>query len=186
MGPGFVPIYAAEAWWWAARPLWVLLLSGVFERHPGLRYVVAENGAWWVPDLIKRMDEKWLGAHNTRKFGDIFKQGLSRKPSEYMDDHCFLAASTPGVDEIERRHDIGLGNLLWGNDLPHPEGTYPHTRRWINERFAAVPEAEARRILGENAADLYRLDRDALAPIVERIGPTHDEVHVPSEEPLPA
>ena len=45
LGPGFIAIYAAEAWWWAARPLWVLILSGVFQRHPELRYVVAENGA---------------------------------------------------------------------------------------------------------------------------------------------
>ena len=77
-GRGFVSIYAAEAWWWAARPFWVLLLSGVFERHPGLKYSIAENGAWWVPDLVARMDEKWEGAHNTRKFGDVFKLDLSR------------------------------------------------------------------------------------------------------------
>ena len=51
-GPGFVAIYATEAYWWAARPLWVLLWSGVFERHPDLRYVIAENGAWWVPDIV--------------------------------------------------------------------------------------------------------------------------------------
>jgi predicted TIM-barrel fold metal-dependent hydrolase len=186
LGPGFVSIYAAEAWWWAARPLWVLLLSGVFERHPTLRYSIAENGAWWLPDLAKRMDEKWVGAHNTRKFGDVFRHDLSMRPSEYLRRNCVLAASTPGPDEIERRHEIGVGNLIWGNDLPHPEGTYPHTRRWINERFAAVPRDEARRILGENAADLYGLDRAALAPIVERIGPTVDEVHVPSTEALPA
>ncbi|HEX2384816.1 MAG TPA: amidohydrolase family protein [Acidimicrobiales bacterium] len=186
LGPGFVAIYAAEAWWWAARPLWVLLLSGVFERHPQLKYSIAENGAWWLPDLVTRMDEKWVGAHNTRKFGDVFKQGLSMKPSEYVRRNVFLAASTPGVDEIERRHEIGVDNLLWGNDLPHPEGTYPHTRRWINERFAAMPEDEARRILGDNAADLYGVDRAALTSIAERIGPTRDEVHVPSSEPLPA
>ena len=34
VGPGFMAIYATEAYWWAARPLWVLLWSGVFERHP--------------------------------------------------------------------------------------------------------------------------------------------------------
>jgi predicted TIM-barrel fold metal-dependent hydrolase len=186
LGPGFVSIYAAEAWWWAARPLWVLLLSGVFERHPALKYSIAENGAWWVPDLVQRMDEKWVGAHNTRKFGDVFKQGLSMKPSEYVDRNIVLAASTPGVDEIERRHEIGVGNLLWGNDLPHPEGTYPHTRRWINERFCTMPEDEARSILGENAIDVYRLDRNALVAIAERIGPSPDDVHVPSKEPLPA
>jgi predicted TIM-barrel fold metal-dependent hydrolase len=186
LGPGFVSIYANEAWWWAARPLWVLLLSGVFERHPSLQYSIAENGAWWIPDLMKRMDEKWVGAHNTRKFGDIFKHDLSMKPSDYLHRNIALAASTPGVDEIDRRHEIGIGNLLWGNDLPHPEGTYPHTRRWINERFAAMPEDEARRILGENAIEFYGLDRAALVRLAERIGMTRDEVHVPSTEPLPA
>jgi predicted TIM-barrel fold metal-dependent hydrolase len=177
LGPGFVSIYAAEAWWWAARPFWVLLLSGVFERHPQLKYSIAENGAWWVPDLVKRMDEKYEGGHNTRKFGDIFKVDLSMKPSEYVDRNCFFAASTPGVDEIERRHEIGVGNLLWGNDLPHPEGTYPHTRKWIAERFREVPEDETAMILGRNAATVYRVDVPVLEEIAERIGPTTDDVH---------
>jgi len=130
-----------------------------------------------VPDIVKRMDEKWLGGHNTRKFGDVFKHGLSMKPSDYVDRNCFFAASTPGVDEIDRRHEIGLGNLLWGNDLPHPEGTYPHTRRWITERFREVPEDETRKILGLNAADLYNVDTAALRDIAHRIGPSVEDVH---------
>ncbi|MBV9952905.1 MAG: amidohydrolase family protein [Acidimicrobiia bacterium] len=177
LGPGFVPIYATEAWWWAARPFWVLLLSGVFERHPGLKYSIAENGAWWVPDLVKRMDEKYVGGHNTRKFGEIFKVDLSMKPSEYVDRNCYFAASTPGVDEIDRRHEIGVGNLLWGNDLPHPEGTYPHTRKWITERFRDVPQDETALILGRTAAQVYRVDVPALEDVAERIGPTTEEVH---------
>ena len=177
LGPGFISIYAAEAWWWAARPFWVLLLSGVFERHPTLQYSVAENGAWWVPDLVKRMDEKYLGGHNTRKFGDVFKVDLSMKPSEYVNRNCSFAASTPGVDEIDRRHEIGVENLLWGNDLPHPEGTYPHTRKWIAERFRDVPEDETAKMLGLNAARVYGLDVDALADVAARIGPTPEDVH---------
>ena len=178
IGPGFISIYAAEAWWWAARPLWVLVLSGVFERHPGLRYSMAENGAWWMPDIIKRADEKWVGGHTTRKFGEAaFRGDLTMKPSEYVLRNCWLAASTPSADEIDRRHEIGLDNVMWGNDLPHPEGTYPHTREWINARFHAVPEAEARQILGGNAVDVYGLDTDALAPLVDRIGMTDDDVH---------
>jgi predicted TIM-barrel fold metal-dependent hydrolase len=178
LGPGFLSIYAAEAWWWAARPFWVLVLSGVFERHPELRYSVAENGAWWVPDIVRRMDEKWEGGHNTRKFGDAFRLDLSMAPSGYVDRNCFFAASTPGVDEIDRRHEIGVGNLLWGNDLPHPEGTYPHTRKWITERFRAVPEDETARILGRTAAGVYRVDVPALEEIAARIGPTPADVHV--------
>jgi predicted TIM-barrel fold metal-dependent hydrolase len=177
LGPGFLSIYAAEAWWWAARPFWVLVLSGVFERHPGLRYSIAENGAWWVPDIVTRMDEKWEGAHNTRKFGDAFRIDLSMRPSEYVDRNVFFAASTPGADEITRRHEIGVGNIMWGNDLPHPEGTYPHTRRWIAERFGAVPPDETARMLGGTAAEVYRVDTAAVADVVARIGPTEAEVH---------
>jgi len=44
--PGLISIYTTEAYWWAARPLWALILGGVFERHPALKYVIAENGAW--------------------------------------------------------------------------------------------------------------------------------------------
>jgi predicted TIM-barrel fold metal-dependent hydrolase len=177
LGPGMLPIYASEAGWWAARPLAVLIWGGIFERHPTIRYSMAENGAWWVPDQIRKMDEKWVGSHNTRKFGDAFRQELSMKPSEYLDRNCFFAASTPGVDDIERRHLIGVGNIMWGNDLPHPEGTFPYTRYWIRERFKDVPVDETRRILGGTAIEVYGLDPVALAPLVERIGPTVDDVH---------
>jgi predicted TIM-barrel fold metal-dependent hydrolase len=176
--PGMIGIYSAEAWWWAARPLWVLILGGVFERHPELRFVVAENGAWWVPDIMERLDGKWIGDHNTRKFGDgVFREGLPLKPSDYFNRNCWLAASTMHAVEVERRDAIGVGNLMWGNDFPHPEGTWPHTREWLRERFHDVPEHETRRILGLNAVDVYRFDPEVLAPLVERIGPTVDDLH---------
>jgi predicted TIM-barrel fold metal-dependent hydrolase len=177
LGPGMIAIYASEAGWWAARPLAVLIWGGIFERHPTLKYSMAENGAWWIPDQIRKMDEKWIGGHNTRKFGDLFRQDLSMKPSEYLDRNCFFAASTPGVDDIERRDLVGVGNLMWGNDLPHPEGTFPYTRYWIRERFKDVSESDTRRMLGLTAAEVYDIDLEALAPLVERIGPTPDEVH---------
>lgn len=176
LGYGMLPIYATEAGWWAARPLHVLIWAGVFERCPNLRYSMAENGAWWVPDVIRKMDEKWVGGHNTRKFGNTFRETLTMKPSEYLDRNCFFGVSTPGVDDIERRDLIGVGNMMWGNDLPHPEGTYPYTRYWIRERFHDVSEADTRRILGETAAEVYGLDRDALRRIADEIGPTVDEV----------
>jgi hypothetical protein len=119
--------------------------------------------------------------------GTVFREAISMKPTEYFDRNCFLAASTPGVEDMERRHLVGIGNFLWGNDLPHPEGTFPYTRYWIRERFREVPVDEARRMLGETAADLYGVDRAALAPLVERIGPSLEEVHGDRPvEPAPA
>ncbi len=177
VGPGFLAIYATEAWWWAARPLWVLLWSGVFERHPNLRYVIAENGAWWLPDLVYKMDEKYVGSHNTAKLGDAFREQLKMKPSEYIDRNCFVAASTPNVEDVDRRHLVGIGNFLWGNDFPHPEGTYPYTQERVRQRFQHVDHDECVRIFGHNAAELYGLDIDALAPLVDRIGPLVSEIH---------
>jgi predicted TIM-barrel fold metal-dependent hydrolase len=176
--PGLIAIYTTEAYWWAARPLWALILGGVFERHPDLKYVIAENGAWWVPDIVSRMDSKWLGDHATRKFGPAaFRSGLTMKPSEYFDRNCWMAASVMGDVEVERRHEIGVGNLMWGSDYPHPEGTWPNTRPWLAERFRHVPQEDVRRILGLTAAEVYNFDLASLAPHVERVGPTVADIH---------
>jgi hypothetical protein len=66
---------------------------------------------------------------------------------------------------------------MWGSDYPHPEGTWPHTRAWLADRFASVPRGEARRILGLTAAELYHFDLDALKPHVGRVGPTVADIH---------
>ena len=176
LGRSMLPIYASESGWWAARPLHVLIWAGVFERCPTLRYSMAENGCWWVPDVIRKMDEKWIGGHNTRKFGDAFREVLTMKPSEYLDRNCYFGVSTPGRDDIERRELVGVGNIMWGNDLPHPEGTFPYTRFWVRERFRGVDRSDAERMLGRTAAEVYGVDVDALQPVVDKVGITDDEI----------
>jgi predicted TIM-barrel fold metal-dependent hydrolase len=176
-GRGLGPIYATEAGWWAGRPLHVLIWAGVFERYPRLKYSMAENAAFWVPDTIRKMDEKWYGYHNTKKMGSLFRDALPNPPRFYLDRNCFFGASTPGIDDIERRHDVGVDNIMWGGDMPHPEGTFPFTHYYVRSRFKDVPEDETRRILGLTAAELYGVDVGALEPIARRIGPSLHEVH---------
>jgi hypothetical protein len=123
------------------------------------------------------MDEKWVGGHNTRKFGNLFRDAIRRKPSEYLGSNVFLGASTPTKHEIVTRDRVGVRTLLWGNDFPHPEGTWPHTRQSIRDVFHDVPQQETAQMLGLTAAEVYRFDLDKLAGTVERIGPTREEVH---------
>ena len=106
-----------------------MLLGGVFERFPTLRLAITEDGAWWVPDVIERADDKFMGTnHNVLKMGEnAFRDVLTMKPSEYFERNCWVGASTPTPSEVARRERIGLNSLMWGNDFPHPEGTWPHT-----------------------------------------------------------
>ena len=58
------------------------------------------------------------------------------KPSEYFRRNVFLGASCMPRREVELRHEIGVGNIMWGSDYPHPEGTWPRTRQHMEEAFA--------------------------------------------------
>jgi predicted TIM-barrel fold metal-dependent hydrolase len=167
----FLGIYVTEVQWWAWRPLWFLLWSGVFERHPQLRFVVTESGAWIAPNLLWFMDNMYDRSHGAKKVGSV-SEGLSMRPTEYFDRNVFIGASNTKRRELAQRYEIGVGNIMWGNDFPHPEGTWPHTIDFLRRSFCDIPTDEARRMLGLNAADCYGFDVDALAPLAERVGPT--------------
>ena len=64
------------------------------------------------------------------------------KPSDYFDRNCFVGASNMEVIELERRYMIGVGNMLWGNDFPHPEG---HLAAHAGVAQVAVPQHPDRR-----------------------------------------
>jgi hypothetical protein len=78
--------------------------------------------------------------------------------------------------EVEMRHEIGVEQILFGRDYPHPEGTWPNTPDWMRDAFAGVPEDELRLMLGENAIRFFGLDRAPLEAIADRIGPTVAEL----------
>ena len=167
---GMMGIYISEVVWWSTRPIWFLIWGGVFERHPGLKLAITESTAVWVPELLTLMDFRYSASHYAEKLGD-YQSHLSRKPSEYFRRGVFLGASCMPRREAEMRHEIGLANLMWGNDYPHPEGAWPYTREQMIETFHGIPDAELRAMLGGNAVRLYGFDVDKLAPLVARIGP---------------
>ncbi len=168
-------IYANETIFWTMRPMWFLLWSGVFERHPGLKFAVTEGGSWWAADLFWKSDTSYAREHATKKLGDIAPK-FTMLPSEYFDRNVFIGSSNTRRREIARRFEIGVGNIMWGNDFPHPEGTWPHTRAWLEETFWDCPIDDTRRILGLNAAEAYGFDVGALAPLAARIGPTPEDL----------
>ncbi len=126
-------IYVTEVTWWPARPMWFLLWSGVFERFPGLRFGVTEGGCWWLPQLLWSWDRLCLGPRGAEKLeqGPVQRALGDMLPSEFVDRNCFTGLANVKRRELGMRYEIGIDNMLWGTDFPHPEGTWPNTREWL-------------------------------------------------------
>jgi predicted TIM-barrel fold metal-dependent hydrolase len=141
------------------QALWRLILGGVFDRFPTLQLVLTEVRADWVPATLKYLDERF--AEHPRK--------CELKPSEYYERHCAIAPSAPHRAEVEMLDQIGASKFMFGADIPHPEATWPNTKKWIADAFRDVPEDKLRMVLGENAIRVYNLDHAALAKTAERL-----------------
>lgn len=165
------PLYISEVSMWAHRPFPAMLWAGAFERYPGLKLIFTESGCAWVLEMMRQLDRTYadpMFAH--------FRRNLPLTPSEYFARNCRLGASFMGPEEGKFRHDIGLSTIMWGTDYPHLEGTWPNTMTKMQETFSDYPEEEIRAMLGTNAAETYGFDTEKLAPIVDRIGPTLEEI----------
>jgi predicted TIM-barrel fold metal-dependent hydrolase len=150
------------------RAMWQLMLGGVFDRHPELRFTLNEVRADWLPDTLRHLDEAF-----ERNRDDV---PARRRPSEYWHTNCLTSASFVHRAEVEMRHEIGVDTITFGRDFPHRESTWPNTADWLSDAFAGVPEDELRLMLGENAIRVLRLDRDHLRSVADRVGPSVEQV----------
>ncbi|MEN8159390.1 MAG: amidohydrolase family protein [Myxococcota bacterium] len=169
--PGGLGIYVTEVAWWLVRPLVFMIWGGIFERFPKLKAVVTEGSSIWAPELLTLMDHRYSDHHFSAKLGTGYKSHLTMKPSEYFGRNVMIGSSCMSRREALMRHEIGLHNIMWGTDYPHPEGTWPVTRKMMTETFLGLPEDEIEAMLGGNAAAWYGFDLEKLSPLAARIGP---------------
>ena len=169
--------FVLEVPFWTHRALWQLLLSGKFDRFPGLRYAVVECGSYWLGDLLWKADTTFGANFKVKKLNSRTKGLIQRLPSEYVGENVFIGASTMSPEEIRRRHANGVDALMWGTDYPHPEGSWPHTRERLERDFQQVSIEDTRLLLGLNAVRCYDLDLPALEQIAAEVGPRPSELH---------
>lgn len=125
-----------------------VLLCGTLERHPGLKVVMAECHIGWIPYLLQRMDRKF-------DEGD-YSQWLHMRPSElfrrqmwatFQDDRvgCLLAG------------EYAPDSFCWASDYPHSDGTWPESRRFIQETMGNLDPELRSKIVCKNVVRLYDL-----------------------------
>jgi predicted TIM-barrel fold metal-dependent hydrolase len=170
-----------SAGWLARRGLPVMLFSGVFERHPGLRFVLTEqNGEWWSATM-REYDSAYI-SHRWQ-----LKDEMPKKPSEYCASNVYIGGSYMAPFEAEMAVEQGYAaNVMWGSDYPHAEGTFQYpehpdeesmTHLALRNTFAQVENQHTKMMVSDNAIRCYDLDADALRPIARAINaPTLDEL----------
>jgi len=181
-GPAAEAIWMTDVTFYCQAGFKHLLMSGVFEKFPKLKYILTESGCAWVGPMLKQLDRIHLG-FKMGAIGEMNYRGmewaLKDLPSQYAARSCYYGASFPSTTDLDGIDAVGEDHVLWGNDYPHYEGTFPYTLESLRLTFANVSEVRRRKLLGLNAASLYKFDLDKLRPLAAKFGPTPEQVSTP-------
>jgi predicted TIM-barrel fold metal-dependent hydrolase len=135
----------------------MLVLGGVFERHPKLKIVCVEADAGWVPHYMYRMDHAYKRHRNWLPPG----QALSKLPSEYFRENIYLTFQDDWV-AFKTADLVNWRRLMWANDFPHSDSTWPWSQELLEKHRADLSDEQADAILGGNVAELYGIDTASL------------------------
>ncbi len=114
-----------------------MICHELFERHPNLRVVSVENGSSWVPGLIRRL-EAVIPDKNPR---ETFKR------------HIWVALGH-GDNPSRLADEIGVDQLLFGSDYPHPEGL-EHPTSYIGA-LKDLSSPDAQEVMSSNLRGLLQ------------------------------
>ena len=142
----FVPMTALST----GEALGMLVLTGVLERFPHLKVVFVEPGLGWVAWWLYIVDDM-----NTRQQYEF--PGLKELPSHYFRRNVSLTyIEEPDAIQL-LRHRIGVENIMWSSDYPHPVSSWPRSRELVEDQFRGVPDDERDLIVCGNAARVWNL-----------------------------
>jgi predicted TIM-barrel fold metal-dependent hydrolase len=128
--------------------MWIM--GGVFQKFPRLKVVFVEPGLTWVAWWIHIVDDM------------VTRQGyqfpaITELPSFYFHRNVFLTFIEEEIALQRLRDVIGVENMLWSTDFPHPVTSWPNSRKIIDATFRGVPADERELILSGNAARVWNL-----------------------------
>jgi predicted TIM-barrel fold metal-dependent hydrolase len=124
-----------------------LIFSGVLERHPHLRLVLAESGISWLPFFLARADMEWRALKANLDYAP------QRSPSELFRQNLYATFEEEFYpDQIPL---LGADSCMWASDYPHTDSTFPNSLAVINETLAGLTPDDRRKVTMTNCAQLY-------------------------------
>jgi predicted TIM-barrel fold metal-dependent hydrolase len=136
-----------------------LVFSPVLRKFPQLKIALSEGGAGWAPNAMERMDYIYKKHHCwTRQ-----DMGEGRLPSDLFRQHFYLCI----VDDptgIKLRHEIGIDKIMWENDYPHAETTWPQSPEMLYPTLKDIPDEDIDKITHLNAMKLFNFEPFKIRP----------------------
>ncbi len=131
------------------EPLAMMIYSGVLERHPRLRLVLAESGIGWLPYFVHRLD-----AAAEKHIDKARDYRIKTKPSDLFRRQVYATFEEEPLGP-ELLPLLGPDNFMWASDYPHPDSTFPHSREAITHAFAGLAPDFVERVTATNCKRLY-------------------------------
>ena len=130
-----------------------MVSTGVVVRFPELRIGVTEAGISWMPFVCNRLDKEYLERRREVPF-------LTERPSHYVKR---IYVATQPIEEPERLRDLvtlmelydGEDTTIYASDWPPPRLRPPD-----EAQPGAVHADQRRKVFGENALELFGIDRE--------------------------
>ena len=133
-----------------AEALGMWILGGVFERFPDLKVVFVEPGIGWIAWYLHIIDDM------VQRQGYTFEH-ITDLPSTYF--HRNVAVTF--IDEPSSisllRHEIGIDNMMWSTDFPHPVTSWPDSQDLVERAFAGLDADERHKLVCGNAQRIWNL-----------------------------
>jgi len=134
-----------------------MIVHGVFERFPRLRVAYMEAGCGWMPSWLHRIDEH-LELAGANEFPE-----LTMSATEYFRRNCWISTECDDRFVADVIRWLGDDHIVFETDYPHPDSKYPHaTEHFLALQPELVSRDAKRKILWDNAVDLYRFPPDYL------------------------
>jgi hypothetical protein len=118
--------------------------------------VLVEVNGGWLASTLEYMEE-YQQSHGTWQ-----KPRLELLPTDYIRRQVHVTFQNDPL-AVRNRDITGVDCLLWGNDYPHAEGTWPNSGKVLDELLKDVPDDEATAIVGGTAARLFGFSDEVLA-----------------------
>lgn len=128
-----------------------LIVNGVFDSFPNLRFMILEAGFSWLPHVMWRMDREY-------RQGRVEVPWIKKLPSQHCRER--LRLSTQPTEDITPDQWGKVIDLMGTDDLLVFSTDYPHFD-FDHPELAipkALPDSTREKILWKNAADFYELD----------------------------